>query len=64
MTPCYKSFYHGNLAPFFGNTIGVINLYNLGNKAVNYHVKKFYNIGPRWQNLNTAVIYLRKATSP
>jgi hypothetical protein len=64
MTPRYKSFYHGNLAPFYGNTIGVRNLYYLGNIAVNYHVKKFYNIGPRWQNLKTAVIYRRKATLP
>ncbi len=46
-------------------SISAIKLNYLGSycgMAVNYHGKKFYNIGPRCQNLNTAVVYYRILT--
>ncbi len=45
---CYKTVYKGYLLPFYGiscdNNTGWQQYHGM---AVNYHGKKFYNIGPR-----------------
>ncbi len=46
---CYKSFYHGNLLPLYGNYSG--NIFLQHRVAVNYHCEKCYNIGP-WSQSN------------
>ncbi len=47
---CYKTFYQGYLLPFYGIDC-INNVFNTGwqqyhGMTVNYHVKKFNNIGP------------------
>ena len=57
MGQCYKTFYYCKLLPFY-KFIAIIMFYDTGRQqyhgmAVNYHGKKFYNIGPRCQCYGT-----------
>ncbi len=45
---CYKTFFRGNLLPFYFNYHGNIVFITQNDRgmAVNYYGKRFYNIGP------------------